>query len=71
MWTRWRLWLGKKDQYGNGKSNFDDRTRMELLIPQSTSGGPVSFFTVENFSFDYYLVIERKCNRNRRSSINN
>lgn len=38
IWARWKPWLGKKDKYGNGGGNSDDRTRMELLMPQSTSG---------------------------------
>ena len=37
FWTRWKQCLGKKDQYRNGKINSDDRTKLELLMPQPST----------------------------------
>lgn len=37
FWTRWKRCLGKKDQYRNSKINSDDRTKLELLMPQPSS----------------------------------
>jgi len=37
IWSRCKRCLGKKDQYRDGAVNNDDRTRLELLIPQTNS----------------------------------
>jgi len=35
IWSRWKRFLGKKDPCRNGHLSMDDRTRLELLIPNS------------------------------------
>ncbi|CAF4840620.1 unnamed protein product [Rotaria sp. Silwood1] len=43
IWVRWKRWLGRKDQYRDGTINGDDRTRLELLIPQPNIGTKMAF----------------------------
>ena len=37
IWARWKRWLGKKDRYKDGTLHSEDRTKLEVLIPQSNS----------------------------------
>jgi hypothetical protein len=41
IWARWKQYLGKKGRYRDGMTNSDDRTRSELLLPQTTTSAAV------------------------------
>jgi hypothetical protein len=46
IWMIWKRCLGKEDPYKDGPMNSEDRTRLELLVPHSTSA-TVRFFYVK------------------------
>ncbi|CAF4206956.1 unnamed protein product [Rotaria socialis] len=45
FWTQWKRWLGlgSKDRYRDGTINNEDRTRLELLIPQPNLRPSIAF----------------------------
>lgn len=72
VWARWKQCLGKKSRYRDGGRSSEDRTRLELLMPQTNSAA-VSFFSFSSaIAYDRCLVfLEKKCHWNRRPSIGN
>ncbi|CAF4303501.1 unnamed protein product, partial [Rotaria magnacalcarata] len=45
FWVQWKRWLGlgSEDGYRDGTIHNEDRTRLELLIPQPSLGPTIAF----------------------------